>query len=172
MFIGYNLTHKDYLCLLPTAKLYISCHVLFDENVFSFLSHFSTISCVDPDMISTHPSTLALIPSSTIILSFVVTPNITHFMLVSPSLTSSVDLPSSPLIQNNHPMITHGKYDIFKPITHTIFVQYFSIPTTVNDVLHQPHWYATMHEEYKALCANQTWTLTTLPPDIQPIGCK
>jgi len=29
-----------------------------------------------------------------------------------------------------------------------------------------------MHEEYKALCANQIWNLTTLPPDIQPIGCK
>jgi len=48
----------------------------------------------------------------------------------------------------------------------------FFVPATVNDALQQPHWYAAMHDEYKALYTNQTWSLTPLPPGLQPIGCK
>jgi len=156
MFIGYSPAHKGYLCLSPTSKIYITRHVLFDENVFPFLSYFSTISPAEPDVLSSSPSTLALMPSSTHISSFVVSPDITHSLSVSPSLTSFADSPSSPRIQNNYPMITRGKSGIFKPRTYNMCAISFSVPTTVKDAFHQPHWYVVMHEEYKALCANQT----------------
>jgi len=123
-------------------------------------------------ILSSSASTLALILSSTPISSSVVIPNITHSLFVSPSPTSYADSPSSPHIENNHPVITCGKSGVFKSRTYNTSISSFSIPTTVNDVLHQPHWYVAMHEEYKDLCTNQTWTLTTLPPGIQPVGCK
>jgi len=172
MFIGYNRAHKGYLCLSPIGKIYISHHVLFDENVFPFLSYFSPISPTEHDMLYSSPTTPALIPSSTHISSSVVTLDITHPLYASPSLTSYAHSPSSPCIQNNHPMITRGKSGIFKPRTYNTYVSSFFVPTTIKNAIHQPHWYAVMHEEYKVLCANQTWKLTTLPPSIQPIGCK
>lgn len=37
VFIGYSLNHKGYKCLDPqTHRLYISCHVLFNESSFPF----------------------------------------------------------------------------------------------------------------------------------------
>jgi hypothetical protein len=37
VFLGYSTTYKGYKCLhLPTNKIYISRHVLFDENYFPF----------------------------------------------------------------------------------------------------------------------------------------
>ncbi|KAL8167075.1 hypothetical protein V2J09_008574, partial [Rumex salicifolius] len=52
IFIGYNSKHKGYICFhVPTSRVYISRHVIFDEAVSAYPSH----SCpkVSPD---SHPS--------------------------------------------------------------------------------------------------------------------
>lgn len=37
VFIGYSPQHKGYICLYPlTGKVYISRHVVFDEECFPF----------------------------------------------------------------------------------------------------------------------------------------
>jgi hypothetical protein len=38
------------------------------------------------------------------------------------------------------------------------------IPSSVRDVLLDPHWCCAMEEEYAALLANQTWDLVPRPP--------
>lgn len=45
VFIGYNSIHKGYLCLhSSTGRIYITCHVIFDELVFPFSRPLSTSS--------------------------------------------------------------------------------------------------------------------------------
>lgn len=46
------------------------------------------------------------------------------------------------------------------------------IPRTVHDALKVPEWRAATLEEFHALEKNGTWTLTTLPPGKQTVGCK
>ncbi|XP_058775746.1 uncharacterized mitochondrial protein AtMg00820-like [Vicia villosa] len=45
-------------------------------------------------------------------------------------------------------------------------------PTSVKQALLKPEWVQVMKLEYTALVANQTWSLTTLPPHRQAVGCK
>jgi len=69
-------------------------------------------------------------------------------------------------------MITRGKSGIFKPQVFSSTVDIEVVPSTVKEVLKLPNWVVAMKEEYHALLANHTWTLTQPPQDIQPIGCK
>ncbi|GFP85861.1 probable inactive shikimate kinase like 1 chloroplastic [Phtheirospermum japonicum] len=45
-------------------------------------------------------------------------------------------------------------------------------PNNLKEALNTPEWKCAMQEELFALSQNQTWTLSTLPPDKQLIGCK
>ncbi|XP_068466265.1 uncharacterized mitochondrial protein AtMg00810-like [Phaseolus vulgaris] len=69
-------------------------------------------------------------------------------------------------------MITRGKSGIFKPQVFSSTVDIEVVPSTVKEVLKLPNWVVAMKEEYHALLANHTWTLTQPLQDIQPIGCK
>jgi len=42
----------------------------------------------------------------------------------------------------------------------------------LKEALKISNWVATMQAEYDALRVNHTWTLTSPPSDIKPIGCK
>ena len=46
------------------------------------------------------------------------------------------------------------------------------LPKSTKEALQLPQWLAAMQEELVALNTNNTWILTTLPPGVQPIGCK
>src|ERR1044072_4884628 len=75
-------------------------------------------------------------------------------------------------IQNTHPMITRSKNGIVKPrITPTVLLTH-SEPATAKPALAQPHWFQAMQDEYNALMKNNTWTLVSLPPNRESIGCK
>ncbi|KAL4316569.1 hypothetical protein AHAS_Ahas15G0298200 [Arachis hypogaea] len=43
LFFGYSSHHKCYKCLTQDEKILISCHVIFDETEFPYLSLFTTI---------------------------------------------------------------------------------------------------------------------------------
>ena len=45
-------------------------------------------------------------------------------------------------------------------------------PTSFLQAMKDSHWRQAMHDEIKALQANQTWSLVHLPLDKKPIGCK
>lgn len=50
VFIGYALSQKGYKCLhLDTNRVFISCHVIFDETNFSF-KNFSSTDASDLDV--------------------------------------------------------------------------------------------------------------------------
>lgn len=52
-----------------------------------------------------------------------------------------------------------------------MFLTHFE-PHTVKQALVSPHWKTAMQTELKALTDNNTWSLTTLPPNRKTIGCK
>ena len=67
-------------------------------------------------------------------------------------------------------MVTRSKTTLDRT-SHQAFITY-SEPSLVIEALASPQWSATMIEEYEALKRNGTWSLASLPPSCQPIGCK
>ena len=69
VFLGYSSSHLGYRCLdLSSKRLYISCHVRFNEHLFPFLeyAHISppTTHTYSPTTI-THLPSLTIFPSTT-----------------------------------------------------------------------------------------------------------
>lgn len=65
-------------------------------------------------------------------------------------------------------MVTRSKTGNLKP---KVFLSVIE-PNSVKQALSEPKWLEAMKIEYDALVKNGTWSLTTLPPHRQAIGCK
>ena len=48
VFLGHNNSHKGYLCLYPSGKVYISWHVAFNENEFPYFGGFPRTEKLSP----------------------------------------------------------------------------------------------------------------------------
>ena len=119
LFLGYNNTHKGYVCLTPSGKTIISRHVIFNEYLFPFSKH-------DNPFVIHNESNTTDSSSSSLPIIAVSVPNCS-----SPTLTPTQSSPistahnhcqtTSPLpVPNLHPMVTRAKAGISKPkILHT-----------------------------------------------------
>lgn len=74
----------------------------------------------------------------------------------------------TPAPANKHLMVTKEKAGIFIP---KVLLAH-SEPTSIAEDLEDKNWKHAMIEELQALQRNQTWTLVSLPPNRQAIGCK
>ncbi|CAK8543228.1 unnamed protein product [Lathyrus sativus] len=69
-------------------------------------------------------------------------------------------------------MATRRKCGIVQPRQHPTLLFTELEPTFYKVALKDPKWLAAMNNEYQALGKNQTWALTSLPPNRHAIGCK
>ena len=107
-FIGYSLSHKGYLCLHHSGKVYISRSVIFYEKTFPYSSLPMNDSSPTPHTFST---------SFTIPLLQTMSQTSSH-----PSMCPTASRPVSPSILSPpisspslHPMTTHSKVGTFNP---------------------------------------------------------
>lgn len=82
--------------------------------------------------------------------------------------------PSYTVISSHH-IITRGKAGISKPkayLAKVVTDLSMTEPKSMKSALASPHWKQAMQQEYDALIRTNTWTLTSLPSNREPIGCK
>ncbi|GAA0171887.1 hypothetical protein LIER_25821 [Lithospermum erythrorhizon] len=145
IFTGYSPQYKGYQCLhLPTGRVYISRHVVFDESIFPFtqdaLSTNSSSLSSNSNSYSITPSSLVVlphhdlppdslsrppqlpnssIPSQTINPMLVSIPSITPSPSPSPSHSPLLPInpcpPSKPVPPPSHHMVTRTKTNSLKP---------------------------------------------------------
>lgn len=188
-------SHKGHKCLNSDGRVYISKDVLFNEYRFPYPHLFQYTTSAVHNTPPTFPSSILVISSTNH------TNPPTVFPSASPaghSSSTSADPPSSPSTSqtsspidsvpvtsipdvflsipkaappepsNTHPTLTSSKTRNLKPRLFLAHVE----PKTVKQALSHPQWLAAMQAEYKALLANNTWTLVPLPPHRKAIGCK
>lgn len=78
--------------------------------------------------------------------------------------------PNVPLLENDHPMRTKAKTGHSKPKAYIDYTK--SKATSVKQALLKPEWIKGIREDFNALQANNTWTLTTLPPNRKDVRCR
>lgn len=85
--------------------------------------------------------------------------------------THTQTAPNLPNATNTHPMVTHAKADISKPIERlNCYVSTVSpLPRSHLHALHDPQWKQTMLDEYNALITNGTWVLVPRPANVNVV---
>lgn len=186
IFMGYSDQHKGYHCLhIPTGRVYISRHVVFDELKFPFTENSASTSdqhtpskfqdwlshSVMPTPSDSQP-TLSLDKNH----ARLFTHDIAALPPPTPSETPATGSNFPPPIPPAHQMTTRSRVGIVKPnpkyALTTIISDIPRAPTTTKNALQHPGWYAAMLEEIKALHDNQTWVLVPRQPSMNVIGCK
>ena len=178
LFLGYNLHNRGYICLSPTGKIYMSRHVVFNENVFP---------CNIPEYNFTPTSTIQYeFDCSNHHITVLRQTAVVHLPAAHNNTESSsfvphdpLPSPSLPLAQTNngptneHSMTTRSKAGIFKPKSFMSHVNTTSfIPTSIKEALSSTPWLQAMTDEYTTLINNHTWSLTSLPVGAKVVGCK
>ncbi|PKU70208.1 Retrovirus-related Pol polyprotein from transposon TNT 1-94 [Dendrobium catenatum] len=191
VFVGYSPSHKGYRCInLQNGKLHISRHVVFNEDIFPYPVHKTTIPA------SQSPSTispLTLIPTSTILPTPQTLPNSNPTAPVTspPALTentpnpssdhsishtnSPIPPPSTAVLPSSHPILTRSKTGNLKPkhqfdllaTQHTQFT-----PTCFSQAIKSAHWRSAMSEEFTALQKQGTWSLVPPPTNRNILGSR
>jgi len=87
-------------------------------------------------------------------------------------ITNSTIIIVSSCSSSIHPMQTCCKFGIMKPHHYHTLLLTVVEPTTVKQALSSPIWCKAVQVECDALLANNTWSLTFLPPGRTAIGCK
>lgn len=177
-FLGYNTTHKGYVCLSQEDRIYISRNVKFNELVFPY--HNKSNHSVLPTPTSKHVSLYLpqSIPSPTP--PIVNSPPSQGLARICSSVpTTSSSFPSLEentntgyVPMNQHPMVSRAKVGTFKPKVLLSSSSLPQEPLILKEAQASKDWCQAMDSELRALQENHTWSLIEAPPNTPVIGCK
>jgi len=156
--------------LSTTSKIYISCHVVFDETHFpySLKDNPFLVSKIISTQFVLHSNPLIVIPSnlSNESSNTSISSSNVHDSIQTTILSSINSINLIQHVINDHSIITRAKAGVFKP---KLFVTTTTIPVIlkiVKEDIPYPSWFPAMKDECNALIVNDTWTLTTLPANL------
>lgn len=186
MFLGYSPYYKGYRCLYPpTGRVYISRHVIFDEEIFPFKEQYKSLvpryetrllkawqsatSTPEQEPVASTPTLLPTVPRS-------VTPppavTVEQQEVASPPLSpvqhQQQFIPDLPQ-QNVHPMRTRAKSGISKPNFRYALVSSKFVPTVpknIEEAMAHSGWNNVVTEEITKVHVLNTWTLVPRTPDM------
>ncbi|WVZ11776.1 hypothetical protein V8G54_016306 [Vigna mungo] len=189
IFLGFKKHTKGYLFLnLKNHKIEISRNVVFHENTFPYHNTPKTDNSLSLPIPHHYTNNYdELLPSGHAAQLPSVFPHIDTRNNDTASDTSTSTRKSSKTrripaylkdFQTNgvirYPITNYINYNrLSHTFKHTILsISSNAEPTCYYIASKQPQWVTAMHAELDALQANNTWELTTLPPNKTAIGCR
>ena len=182
VFVGYSKTQKGYKCFHPPHKFYVSADVTFFESSPCFSSNGTSL---DGSILETptpipvfSPSKSSSPPSASTKL------DVSHGVDTSTSTSTdlSVSVPNPPLSRRSastpvsstmYPIDQYVSFAYLSPSYHAFTASLSSVyvPLLHAEALAHPGWHVSMEEEMNAIHEQNTWDLTTLPPDKDVVRC-
>ena len=197
VFMGYSNQYKGYRCLYPpTGKIYISRHVIFDEEVFPFKDNYKHLvpkyetSLLRAWQLAT---TSVEVPSET--------EQITRFLTAPPTNQVQMEAPEAPIIPsdneeealhppiqvaveppeenaqmgNQHKMQTRSKAVVHKPNMRYALVaskKPTGLPKNIAEAMKHPGWNRAVSTEMENIHMLQTWSLVPPTADMNIITIR
>ena len=194
IFLGYHAQYKGYRCLYPpTGRIYLSRHVIFDEDIFPFEHRYKGF--VDPH-------------STSLLKAWQAAPSVPHYLpsaYIPPIPSQHKDpIPASPEVQaeerpspdhyeehyevsdsslspeappevRTHPMTTRLQSGISKPNPRYALLASKiipDIPKTTTSALKHEGWHNAMTDEMTAQHDNGTMSLVPRKPEMNVLGSR
>lgn len=127
-FLGYSASHKGYKCYHPpTSKIYISRHVIFDEDVFPYVPSSPTQTKPTSFNTDSLPNIIVHIPGPPPVIN---TGSSTHPPISSPSTSLN-----NPIIQSPHP---NSSRNPITPTNQTSMAYVVPSPSVVPSIISSP----------------------------------
>ena len=168
VFLGYPPGYKGYKLLdLDTHEIFISRHVLFHEMIFPFSKNSPSSQ---PDIVSDRVLPYFSSSHNSSIPSTKKSQRVTR----PPAYLSYYHCYLTQHDQSLYPLSHYLCYDHLSP-DYKSFILNISMttePTSYYEVVKFPHWCAAMNDELRALEANYTWTVMSLPSSKHIVGCR
>ncbi|XP_075658622.1 uncharacterized protein LOC142628397 [Castanea sativa] len=168
-FASSPLSHSS----LPiSADTIVQIHHDFDEDIQEFPN------ATDAYVQSGQPTITVVSDQSSVVLRRSTRPTKPPFYLASyhcNQISSAlIPVPSISGKGTSHPLPTYISYVNLSPSYKSFCCAISSIlePIFYHKAASNPKWQDAMDAEINALEANNTWTITSLPPSKKPIGCK
>ncbi|CAA7040242.1 unnamed protein product [Microthlaspi erraticum] len=189
VFLGYSSQYKGYRCLYPpTGKVYISRHVIFDEESFPFKGQYRSLQpTYETPLLHAwqvgHPNTTTEAPE-TRITRILVPPSPAETIQVPEhegeefgNQLEDVEVEDAVFIQpaNQHSMTTRAKAGIHKPNTRYALVALKMIPPIPKDIheaLRHPGWNLAAMDEMTTVHMLNTYTLVPPTEEMNILGCR
>ncbi|CAA7061321.1 unnamed protein product [Microthlaspi erraticum] len=185
VFIGYSSQYKGYRCLYPpTGRVYISRHVIFDEECFPFKHQYKSLQPEydtvllrawqtakrDQDMVAEDTRVIRILtpPQQAAPVPVPNTPEMGHENQGEEQVLEEIQ-------GNNHTMTTRAKGGIHKPNKRYALVILKMIPTIPKDIaeaMNHPGWNLAVGDEINTIYMLNTFTLVPYTEDMNVLGCR
>lgn len=173
IFLGYPSGYKGYKLMdLESNRVFISCNVLFHEDIFPLCSKApdSPINSFTPADTSPSPHNPSISKTQT----FPPSSEISSTRNKKPPSYLQDYICNSLQSNSLYPISTFSTFSKLSP-SHTAFINHITsipIPTTIAEARKSKEWDASVDKEFDAMEDNNTWSVSTLPSGKRAVGCR
>lgn len=175
VFLGYPSGYKGYKLMdLESNRIFISRNVLFHEDIFPLRSKASDLQQFPTSKLT--PKDTSTPPENTLSKTQTISPSseISSTRNKKPPSYLQDYICNSLQSTSLYPISSSHSFSKLSP-SYTSFINHITsipIPTSIAEARQSKEWNESVDNEFDAMEANHTWSVSTLPSGKRAVGCR